>query len=175
MPGSNYAQYIVNTVSPEATVELLDELTDKYSNYFPNTYIRFKQLDYSDARSPIEVRLSGDSLKDLNKAGEKVLLTLRNMDGLSLVRPNFEEQTPGAMIHINNDEANRLGITKSLVAANMAMRFGSGIPLTTLWDGDYPMQVKLKSRKEKQILTLKTWAMNMCSQSFREYPCLFAK
>ena len=148
MPGSNYAQYIVNTVSPEATVELLDELTDKYSNYFPNTYVRFKQLDYSDARSPIEVRLSGDSLKDLNKAGEKVLLTLRNMEGLSLVRPNFEEQTPGAMIHINNDEANRLGISKSLVAANMAMRFGSGIPLTTLWDGDYPMQVKLKAERK---------------------------
>ena len=148
MPGSNYAQYIVNTVSPEATEELLDELTEKYSNYFPNTYVRFKQLDYSDARSPIEVRLSGDSLKDLNKAGEKVLLTLRNMDGLSLVRPNFEEQTPGAMINIDNDEANRLGISKSLVAANMAMRFGSGIPLTTLWDGDYPMQVKLKAERK---------------------------
>jgi Cation/multidrug efflux pump len=148
MPGSNYAQYIVNTVSSEATVELLDELTDKYSNYFPNTYVRFKQLDNSDARSPIEVRLSGDSLKDLNKAGEKVLLALRNMEGLSMVRPNFEEQTPGAMIKINNDEANRLGITKSLVAANMAMRFGSGIPLTTLWDGDYPMQVKLKAERK---------------------------
>nr|WP_321377775.1 efflux RND transporter permease subunit [uncultured Bacteroides sp.] len=148
MPGSNYAQYIVNTVSSEATVELLDELTDKYSNYFPNTYVRFKQLDNSDARSPIEVRLSGDSLKDLNKAREKVLLTLRNMDGLILVRPNFEEQTPGAMIKINNDEANRLGISKSLVAANMAMRFGSGIPLTTLWDGDYPMQVKLKAERK---------------------------
>jgi multidrug efflux pump subunit AcrB len=148
MPGSNYAQYIVNTVSPEATVELLDEMTEKYSNYFPNTYVRFKQLDYSDARSPIEVRLSGDSLKDLNKAGEKVLLSLRNMEGLSMVRPNFEEQTPGAMIQINNDEANRLGITKSLVAANMAMRFGSGIPLTTLWDGDYPMQVKLKAERK---------------------------
>ncbi|WP_321437408.1 efflux RND transporter permease subunit [uncultured Bacteroides sp.] len=148
MPGSNYAQYIVNTVSSEATVELLDELTDKYSNYFPNTYVRFKQLDNSDARSPIEVRLSGDSLKDLNKAGEKVLLSLRNMEGLSMVRPNFEEQTPGAMIQINNDEANRLGITKSFVAANMAMRFGSGIPLTTLWDGDYPMQVKLKAERK---------------------------
>lgn len=148
MPGSNYAQYIVNTVSSEATVELLDELTDKYSNYFPNTYVRFKQLDNSDARSPIEVRLSGDSLKDLNKAGEKVLLSLRNMEGLSMVRPNFEEQTPGAMIQINNDEANRLGITKSFVAANMAMRFGPGIPLTTLWDGDYPMQIKLKAERK---------------------------
>ena len=91
-----------------------------------------------------------------------------------MVRPNFEEQTPGAMIHINNDEANRLGISKSLVAANMAMRFGSGIPLTTLWDGDYPMQVKLKA-EGKQILTLKIWAMNMYSLLFREYPCLFVK
>ncbi len=148
MPGSNYAQYIVNTISKEATVELLDELTDKYANYFPDTYIRFKQLEYSDATSPIEIRLSGDSLKDLKQTADSMMLLMRKMDGLMLVRTNFEEQTPGAMIKIDNDEANRLGISKSLVSANMAMRFGSGIPLTTLWDGDYPMQVKLKAERK---------------------------
>lgn len=150
MPGSNYAQYIVNTISKEATVELLDELTDKYANYFPDTYIRFKQLEYSDATSPIEIRLSGDSLKDLKQTADSMMLLMRKMNGLMLVRTNFEEQTPGAMIQIDNDEANRLGISKSLVSVNMAMRFGSGIPLTTLWDGDYPMQVKLKAERKSE-------------------------
>lgn len=148
MPGSNYAQYIVNTVSSKATEELLDELTGKYSNYFPNAYIRFKQLDYSDALSPIEVRLSGDSLGALKRASEQVLSRLRSMKELNLVRTNLEEQTPGALINIDHDEANRLGINKSLVSANMAMRFGPGIPLTTLWDGDYPMQVKLRAERK---------------------------
>ena len=148
MPGSNYAQFIVNTESNKATIELLDEYADKYVNYFPDAYVRFKQLDYSEASSPIEIRLTGDKLDDLKRGADSILHVMRKMDGLTLVRTNFEQQIPGAMIQIDNDEANRLGINKTLVSANMAMRFGSGIPLTTLWDGDYAMPVKLKAERK---------------------------
>ncbi len=148
MPGSNYAQFIVNTESNKATIALLDEYSDKYANYFPDAYVRFKQLDYSEASSPIEIRLSGDKLDDLKCGADSILLVMRKIDGLTLVRTNFEQQMPGAMILIDNDEANRLGINKTLVSANMAMRFGSGIPLTTLWDGDYAMPVKLKAERK---------------------------
>jgi len=148
MPGSNYAQFIVNTASNKATVALLDEYTDKYANYFPDAYIRFKQLDYSEAATPIEIRLTGDKLGDLKRGADSLLLVMKKIDGLTLVRSNFEQQIPGAMIQIDNDEANRLGINKTLVSANMAMRFGSGIPLTTLWDEDYAMPVKLKAERK---------------------------
>lgn len=148
MPGSNYAQFIVNTASNKATVALLDEYTDKYANYFPDAYIRFKQLDYSEAATPIEIRLTGDNLGDLKRGADSLLLVMKKIDGLTLVRSNFEQQIPGAMIQIDNDEANRLGINKTLVSANMAMRFGSGIPLTTLWDEDYAMPVKLKAERK---------------------------
>lgn len=148
MPGSNYAQFIVNTESNEATIALLDEYADKYANYFPDTYVRFKQLDYSEAGSPIEIRLTGDKLDDIKRVADSILLVMRKIDGLTLVRTNFEQQIPGAMIQIDNDEANRLGINKTLVSTNMAMRFGSGIPLTTLWDEDYDMPVKLKAERK---------------------------
>jgi multidrug efflux pump len=148
MPGSNYAQFIVNTASNKATVALLDEYTDKYANYFPDAYIRFKQLDYSEAATPIEIRLTGDKLGDLKRGADSLLLVMKKIDGLTLVRSNFEQQIPGAMIQIDNDEANRLGINKTLVSANMAMRFGSGIPLTTLWDEDYAIPVKLKAERK---------------------------
>lgn len=148
MPGSNYAQFIVNTESNKATIALLDEYADKYANYFPDAYVRFKQLDYSESGTPIEIRLTGDKLGDLKRGADSLLLMMKKIDGLTLVRSSFEQQIPGAMIQIDNDEANRLGINKTLVSANMAMRFGSGIPLTTLWDEDYAMPVKLKAERK---------------------------
>lgn len=49
MPGSNYAQFIVNTIGNKATEEMIAEYKDKYLNYFPNVRVRFKQLEYSEA------------------------------------------------------------------------------------------------------------------------------
>lgn len=41
MGGSNYAQFIVNTQSNEATVGLLDDYAPKYTNYFPEALVKF--------------------------------------------------------------------------------------------------------------------------------------
>jgi multidrug efflux pump len=57
MPGSNYAQFIVNTIGNKATEEMIAEYKDKYLNYFPNVRVRFKQLEYSEAAYPIEMRV----------------------------------------------------------------------------------------------------------------------
>ncbi len=47
--GPNFAQFIVNTESNEATIDILNEYTPKYRDYFPEAKIRFKQLSYSNA------------------------------------------------------------------------------------------------------------------------------
>jgi multidrug efflux pump subunit AcrB len=76
------------------------------------------------------------------------------MDKLKFVRTNFEDQFPGTYVNMNNDEANRLGISKSLVSVNLAAAYGDGLPLTTFWDKDYPMKVMLKQErycKDEQI------------------------
>lgn len=145
LPGSNYAQFIVNTLDNKTTAELLDEYSEKYSNYFSNARVRFKQMEYSDAAFPIEIRVSGDSIKDLKQAADSLLQHLRRMDELTLVRTNYDEQLPGVSIKLNDDEATRLGISRTAVSINMAMRFGNGIPLTTVWEKDYPVSVVLKS------------------------------
>lgn len=145
LPGSNYGQFIVNTLNNKTTAELLDEYSEKYSNYFPNARVRFKQMEYSDATYPIEIRISGDSIRDLKQAADSLLKCLRKMDQLTLLRTNYGEQLPGVSIKLNDDEATRLGINKTAVSINMAMRFGNGVPLTTVWEKDYPISVVLKS------------------------------
>jgi multidrug efflux pump subunit AcrB/outer membrane protein TolC len=144
-PAKNYAQFIVNTTSAEATVELLDKYS-KYSYHFPNAYVRFKQLDFQAVTTPVEVRISGDSLADLKQAGDTLMAKLRSVKGLTWVHTNFEEMLPVARVNVNSIDANRLGISKTTVASNLAMRFG-GLPMTTLWENDYPVDVKLKTDK----------------------------
>lgn len=150
LPGKNYAQFIVNTKSDKATEEILNEYTNKYVNYFPNARVRFKQLEYSVAADPIEIRLYGDNPEDVKKAAQDVRKAMSNVDNLLLVHTNLEEQLPGVSINLNEDEISRLGINRTSVALNMAMKYSNGIPVTTVWDKDYPMSVVLKSDKSNK-------------------------
>ena len=143
--GTNFAQFIVNTTDDETTQKVLDDYADKYSEYFPNAYVRFKQMDYNNAVSPIEIRLSGDSLKYIVAAAHRVEQLIKNTDGVQLVRTDMGNALPGVSLAMREPEANRLGISKSMLSANMALRFGDGVPVTTVWEKDYPVSVVLKS------------------------------
>jgi len=142
--GSNYAQCIVNTNGNADTEALLDKFTPIYTNYFPDATIRFKQLDYSEANSPIEIRFSGENLSQLHQAVDQAMAIMKRDSKLMIVRSNFEANTNGMDVLMNSDEANRLGINKTMLAMNLATRFGSGITLTSIWEGDYPVNVMLK-------------------------------
>lgn len=143
--GTNFAQFIVNTVDNESAAEVLDEYADRYAQYFPDAYVRFKQMDYNNAAYPVEIRISGDSLNVLRQAADKVAACMRQTEGLQLVRTNFEEPQPGVSITLNEAESNRLGINKALLTACLAVHYGPGVPVTSLWEGDYPVGVVLKT------------------------------
>ena len=143
--GPNFAQFIVNTSGTEETEQILDEYADRYAGYFPDANVRFKQMDYSDALYPVEVRLSGDSINDLMKAAEMVKQIMHSNKGLKMIRTNYENIQPGVLVRPDEVEAERLGVNKALLSADLAIGFGDGVPMTTLWEKDYPVSVVLKS------------------------------
>lgn len=149
--GTNFAQFIVNTKGNDETEELLDEYADRYADYFPNAYVRFKQMDYNDATYPVEIRLSGDSIHDLLVAADTVMKHMYAQQGLKLIRTNYEEPLPGITVKPREVEANRLGINKTILSADLAIHFGDGVPMTTLWEGDYPVSVVLKSDRNGDV------------------------
>ena len=79
MGGTNFAQFIVNTTGVKQTVELLDEYAPRYTDYFPGAYVRFKQLSYSEALNPVEIRLSGADVDSLKRDAGRVLDVMRGM------------------------------------------------------------------------------------------------
>ena len=147
IPGTNYAQFIVNTTGVEATEALLDEYTPKYTDYFPGARVRFKQLCYSDAAYPIEVRLSGEDLEVLKHDAQAVLEELKHIPELILVQTDFNEPLPAVAVNLKEDEATRLGVTNLGLESTLAMRYGDGLAIANVWEGDYGIPVKLKSEK----------------------------
>lgn len=145
MGGPNFAQFIVNTRGNEETEALLDECTPKYRDMFPEAIIRFKQLGYSEAVNPIEIRLSGDDLDLLDREANRLVALLRSMPELNLVRTNFNEPLVATRITLDENLASRMGINNSEVEAVLAMRYAGGVPVATVWEGDYDIPIMLKS------------------------------
>lgn len=145
--GSNYAQFVVNTTDDKATEALIAEYSERYADVFPQARIRFKQLGYSQASSPIEVRLSGDDLTRLKQQADTVIRILRRTPAVYLVRTDFNEPQAAEQVVLNEDEASRLGVTNMMLELTTAMRYSSGIPVGTVWDNDYDTNVVLKSNR----------------------------
>lgn len=141
-PAKNYAQLVVNTQTDQQAVELLDEYEKRYRNHFPNAYVRMKQLDMLATKAPIEVRIAGDDIKALKISAEEVLAVMQANKDVIWARTDYEEPRQGIKINVDDERANRLGLTRGTIAASVASGF-SGIPVGTVWEGDYPVSVKV--------------------------------
>lgn len=148
--GPNFAQFIVNTTGDDATIEVLNEYTDKYESYFPDAIVRFKQLSYSMADFPIEIRLSGDDRTLLKAFSDTVLAAMRTVPGLRCVRSSLNTPLVAAMVTPNEVQSSRLGMNSLMTEATLAMRYSSGLPVATLWEGDYGIPVVLKTNTSER-------------------------
>ncbi len=136
MPGLNYAQFIVNTASIEATVEVLDDYADVWADRFPEAVVKFKQLDYTTPECPVEIRLSAADEGLLVREADKVEAIMRQQPDLKLVRTNYAEPMPSVGIRVKSDEAARLGLSNAAIESTLALRYGSGVSLASVWEGD---------------------------------------
>ncbi len=143
-PGENYAQFIVNTRSNDATVKVLDEYSHLH-DAFPEAYVRFKQLAYGTEENPVEVRLSSYDLTKLRAEADTITTIMRQNKDLWLVRTDMTEPLMNTLITLDEDRASRLGLNNTSLELTLASRYSSGIPIATLWDGDYDIAVCLKS------------------------------
>lgn len=143
--GPNFAQFIVNTSSNAATIDVLNEYTEKYESYFPDAFVRFKQLSYSTASYPIQIKISGADAATLQAAADSIAAVARNVPGLRNVRTSLGNPLASALIKPDNTRAERLGLNSTLLETTLAMRYSSGVPVATVWEGDYGIPVTLKT------------------------------
>ena len=143
--GENYAQFIVNTESNQATIDVLNRYTDKYEGWFPDALIRFKQLSYSTADNPIELRISGEDRKTLQMVADSVMQYARKVPGLRNIHSSLGNPLTAAYIEPDPTKSQRLGLNSILLEATLGMRYSPGLPVASMWSGDYSIPVVLKT------------------------------
>ncbi len=144
MPAKNYAQMIVRTKDYTVTERVIARYKDTYVDAYPNATIRVKQLDYQGVKNPVEVRLYSEDRALLGQYADTLKHFMQTHDDdLVWVHNDMEGSLPVVRIDLKPEEASRLGITKAVLSANLATLFG-GLPVTTLWEQDYPLRVVLR-------------------------------
>lgn len=148
-PSKNYAQLVVNTQTADDAFAILDEYETRYRNIFPNAYVRMKQLDLLSTTAPIEVRISGDNLDTIKALAQQVKTVMEKNEHVIWARTDYLNPRQGISVQINDETANRLGLTKGVVATSLAAGL-SGLPIGTIWEGDYPVSIKLMNEPEQK-------------------------
>lgn len=144
LPGKNYGQFIVNTASNKATIEILDEYANHYANLFPNAYVRFKQLDYNKTATQLEVRFQGDDITQLKIQADSLMQYLHTIDALTWIHTNYTEPIPAIEIKMDPLHSSRMGVSAASTSMQLAM-LNSGVPAGEIWEGDYRLPLVLKS------------------------------
>ena len=125
---------------------MLDEYTARYQDYFPDARVRFKQLSYETASDPIDVRVSGTDYNVLQNLADSITGIMRNIPGLHLVRNSLNAPQLTTRVIPDEDAMNRLGLNNTLLQLTLAMRYSDGIPVASVWEGDYEIPVVAKTK-----------------------------
>ena len=155
MPSQNYGQLLINTISNEATREIVSDYSPEYSEGFANAHVKFKILAMQEAKAPIEIRISSDSIKDIRKVEAQITEILKKTKSVGWTRDDWDQKQQILKVNLDRDKANRMGYSKSMVSTSLMIGL-DGLPLTTIWEDDYPVEVRLseETKGSKNINTL---------------------
>ncbi len=149
-PEENYAQILINTISARATDELVAEFIPALHHFLPNGEILVKQLQQGPpVEAPIEVRVKGDDLDAIRKIGARIATLLKNTEGPNFIRTSFQQDYYGINVKVDEEVANRLGFSSQGIARMLGGGL-KGAPVSTLWEGDNPVDILLRLDKEKR-------------------------
>ena len=152
MPSDSYAQFIINTASPEETEAMLNQYTDQYAHYFPEAYVKFKQIDFQHVPS-FELRFYGDNTEDLKNAAEKLSAKMRAIPELTNVRSDWGDKLPVMDIQLDPVAASQLGVTRSVTAANLMLATGK-FTMGSLTENNEAVPIVLKTDERGGKTTL---------------------
>ena len=142
MAGNNYAQFIVNTKSDKATIELLTQYQPQLSEAFPNAYVKFKRLDYLEVNE-LEYRFYGDNLDSLHVVAERLMERMRKMPELEWVHTDYFQPYPIINVELDPVTSAQLGITRTTAQLALSAT-SSDLRVGQIWEGNYELPIVVK-------------------------------
>ena len=146
MAGKNYAQFIVNTKSDKATLDLLAKYQPQLSEAFPDAYVKFKRLDYLEVNE-LEYRFYGDNLDSLHTVAERLMERMREMPELEWVHTDYLQPYPIINVELDPVASAQLGITRTTAALALSAT-SSDLRVGQIWEGDYELPIVVRDNSD---------------------------
>ncbi len=163
LPGKNFGQLIVNTISSEATEEVLREVGGFYENYFPEAFIRFKQIDYQAVTAPVELIFKGSTISEMKPYADSLKAFMQEQtDLLTWVHSDVDDCTAVINVDLDPEQAARLGVNKTLLSVSLAGTF-RGTPIGSIWEGDKEIPITVYSCDVNSDMSYETIGNQMIS------------
>ena len=163
MAGGNYAQFIVNTKSNKATLELLAKYQPKLSEAFPDAYVKFKRLDYLEVNE-LEYRFYGDNIDSLHVVSERLMERMRPMPELEWVHTDYFQPYPLVNVQLDPTQAAQLGITRTTAQLTLGA-MTSNLKVGQVWEGNYDLPVIVKDDATLSFSSIKDIGLTSTSSA----------
>lgn len=142
MAGRNYAQFIVNTESQQATLDLLAKYQPQWSEAFPEAYVKFKRLDFLEVPE-LEYRFYGENLDSLHAVAEQLMERMREMSELEWVHTDFLQPFPFVNVELDPVASAQLGITRTTAAIALSATTND-LRVGQIWEGKNEVPIIVK-------------------------------
>jgi multidrug efflux pump subunit AcrB/outer membrane protein TolC len=143
-PDAAYGQFIVNTRSAKETPVLVENLRKSFALLAPEATAIVKEMQQGmSLQAPVEVRIVGEAIQELEHIGARVEKLLAEVPYSDFVNRDYYNESCVVDINVNQELANRLGITNSVISKLVDGAFDGG-PVSTFWEGDRAVTILLR-------------------------------
>ena len=146
MAGRNFAQFIVNTESHQATLDLLAKYQSEWSEAFPQAYVKFKRLDFLEVKE-LEYRFYGEDLDSLHIVAERLMEKMRQMPEVEWVHTDFLQPFPLINVELDPVATAQLGISRTTAALALSATTND-LRVGQIWEGSYEMPIVVKDNAD---------------------------
>jgi multidrug efflux pump subunit AcrB len=142
LAGKNYAQFIVNTQSDKATLDLLAKYQPMLGEAFPNAYIKFKRLDYMEVPE-LEYRFYGENIDSLHIVAERLVKRVRQMPEVEWVHTDYLQPYPIISVQLDPVTSAQLGVSRATAELALSAT-SSDLRVGQIWEGNYEVPIVVK-------------------------------
>ena len=149
-PDAAYGQFIVNTRSVKETPAFVADLQSKLGAVVPEALVITKELKQGAVEeAPIEIRISGEDMAALKRIGTEVENMIREVPFSQYVHCDYFNDSYIVDVDVNNELANRLGLTNGAVSQILSGGF-DGRPVGVFWEGDRAVTLLVRLDKNER-------------------------
>lgn len=121
--GGNSGTIMVNLVEQNkrdrSTAQIINQLREKIGTY-PDAKIKFSEQSMSfSSGSDLEVKISGDSLDELENIANRILVSLEEVEGVYDLESSVEDVRPELHVNIDREKANLYGLNTVHIASTV--------------------------------------------------------